>query len=128
MKHIIIADDRFEYRFMLECLLKGFDCKISAVENGLKALTLARTSSPDLIISDVTMPVMDGFTLCKEWHNDPALKNIPFIIYTADYYNAQDIKYGLTIGADLYLIKPMDPNEFTAIIKEMLLKYDTVTH
>ncbi len=120
MKHIIIVDDRLENRYMLESLLKGFDYKISTAKNGLEALSLARRSIPDLAISDILMPVMDGFTLCKEWRQDELLKNIPFIFYTAAYTSPQDIKYALRLGADRFLIKPQEPSEFLTVIKEVL--------
>jgi two-component system, sensor histidine kinase and response regulator len=120
MKNIIIVDDRLENRYMLESLLKGVDFKISTAKNGLEALSLARKSIPDLVISDILMPVMDGFTLCKEWRKDEILKKIPFIFYTAAYTSPQDIKYALRLGADRFLIKPQEPSEFLTAIKEVL--------
>ena len=124
MKHIIVVDDRLENRYMLESLLKGVDYKISTAKNGLEALSLARKSIPDLIISDILMPVMDGFTLCTEWRKDELLKKIPFIFYTAAYTNPQDIKYALRLGADRFLIKPQEPSEFLTVIKEVLDEFE----
>ena len=120
MKHIIIADDRLENRYMLESLLKGVEYNITTAKNGLEALMLARKTPPDLIITDILMPVMDGFTLCKEWRKDETLQKIPFIFYTAAYTNPQDISYALRLGADKYLIKPQEPSEFLSIIKLVL--------
>lgn len=124
MKHIIIVDDRIENRYMLESLLKGEEFKIVSANNGLEALTLARKSPPDLIISDILMPVMDGFILCKEWRNDELLKKIPFIFYTAAYTSPQDIKYALKLGADRFLIKPQEPEEFLTVIKQLLQDFE----
>jgi two-component system, sensor histidine kinase and response regulator len=124
MKHIIIVDDRLENRYMLESLLKGVDYRISTAKNGLEALALARKSLPDLVISDILMPVMDGFTLCREWRTDILLKNIPFIFYTAAYTSPQDIKYALRLGADRFLIKPQEPSEFLSVIKDVLDEYE----
>ena len=124
MKHIIVVDDRLENRYMLESLLKGVDYKISTAKNGFEALSLARKSLPDLIISDILMPVMDGFTLCTEWRKDELLKKIPFIFYTAAYTNPQDIKYALRLGADRFLIKPQEPSEFLMVIKEVLDEFE----
>jgi PAS domain S-box-containing protein len=120
MKHIIIVDDRLENRYMLESLLKGVDYRISTAKNGAEALALARKYPPDLIITDILMPVMDGFTLCKEWRKDEVLKKIPFIFYTAAYTSPQDIKYALRLGADRFLIKPQEPSVFLTIIKQVL--------
>jgi two-component system, sensor histidine kinase and response regulator len=124
MKHIIIVDDRLENRYMLESLLKGVDYRISTAKNGLEALSLARKSLPDLVISDILMPVMDGFTLCKEWRKDELLKKIPFIFYTAAYTSPQDIKYALRLGADRFLIKPQEPSEFLTVIKQVLDEFE----
>lgn len=124
MKHIIIVDDRLENRYMLESLLKGVEYKISTAKNGLEALSLARKSLPDLVISDILMPVMDGFTLCKEWRKDELLKKIPFIFYTAAYTSPQDIKYALRLGADRFLIKPQEPSEFLTVIKQVLDEFE----
>jgi PAS domain S-box-containing protein len=125
MKHIIIVDDRLENRYMLESLLKGVDYRISSAKNGVEALSLARKSLPDLVISDILMPVMDGFTLCKEWRKDEIFRNIPFIFYTAAYTSPQDIKYAMRLGADRFLIKPQEPSEFLYVIKEVLDESET---
>ena len=109
-----------ENRYMLESLLKGVDYQISTAKNGAEALALARKYPPDLIITDILMPVMDGFTLCKEWRKDEVLKKIPFIFYTAAYTSPQDIKYALRLGADRFLIKPQEPSVFLTIIKQVL--------
>lgn len=120
MKRILVVDDRLENRYMLQSLLKGDEYKISTAKNGADALALARKSPPDLIISDILMPVMDGFTLCMEWRKDDILKNIPFIFYTAAYTKPEDIKFGLRLGADRFLMKPLEPTEFLSTIAEVL--------
>ena len=62
---------------MLEAMLKGYGHEVMAAENGQIALELARGDPPDLIISDILMPLMDGYKLCQEWKKDRKLKNIP---------------------------------------------------
>jgi len=125
MKHIIIVDDRLENRYMLQALLKGDEYKISSAKNGAEALFLAQKSPPDLIISDILMPVMDGYTLCMKWHKDEALKKIPFIFYTAAYTKPEDIRFGLRLGADRFLIKPLEPTEFLTAVKNILDEFNT---
>jgi len=125
VKHIIIVDDRLENRYMLESLLKGEEFKVISANNGEEALMIARKSPPDLIITDILMPVMDGFTLCKEWRKDESLKKIPFIFYTAAYTSPQDIKYALGLGANRFLIKPQEPEEFLTVIKQVLYDFDS---
>jgi PAS domain S-box-containing protein len=74
-----------------------------------------------MIITDILMPKMDGFQLCREVKSDEKLKNITFIFYTASYTGPEDQKFGLDLGADRYIIKPIDPDKFLEIIGDMLL-------
>lgn len=124
MKNILVVDDKVENRYMIESLLKD-EFQLSSAKNGKEALDLAHKSPPDLIISDILMPVMDGFTLCKEWRRDGVLKKIPFIFYTAAYTNPEDIKYALKLGADRFLLKPQEPEEFLAEIKQVLQEFES---
>jgi len=96
--------------------------------NGFEALKLLRTELPDLIISDILMPVMDGFTLCRECKKDEQLKNIPFFFYTATYTDARDEEYALSLGADRFLLKPLEPDDFLQIINKFFddLKTHTI--
>jgi len=89
MKRVLIADDIIENIYFLEVLLKGNGFDAVTAENGAKALALARSTPPDLIISDILMPVMDGYALCRELKADPDLKGIPFIFYTATFTSAK---------------------------------------
>lgn len=124
MKTIMIVDDKTENLYLLESLLSD-DNKVVTASNGAEALGLARKSRPDLIITDILMPVMDGFTLCKEWRKDEHLRNIPFVFYTATYTDAHDEKFALSLGADLFLLKPLEPEVFLPLIKGLLEKVDT---
>ena len=67
-------------------------------------------------VSDILMPVMDGFTLCKELKSDEHLRGIPFVFYTATYTEPKDIELGLSLGARKFLIKPM---ETQALLEEL---------
>ena len=122
MKKILIVDVKDENRYMLRALLIGNKFEVREAENGDEALKIARTSPPDLIISDILMPVMDGFSLCRQWKKEELLINIPFIFYTATFTEPKDVKFGLNLGADKYLIKPMDPDDLIQIIKEIFEK------
>ena len=74
----------------------------------------------DLIISDILMPVMDGFTLCREWQADENLRRIPFIFYTATYTDQKDVDFGLGLGAAGYLIKPLEADTLMTTIGGVL--------
>ncbi len=66
------------------------------------------------------MPVMDGFTLCKHWRAESALRDIPFIFYTATYTDARDEQLAKDLGADRFVIKPQEPQVMHAILQEVL--------
>lgn len=85
MNRLLIVDDNPSDLIMLETLLKGNGYTVSTARNGIEALEQSRRDPPDLIISDILMPDMDGFSLCRAIKKDAALKKIPFIFYTATY-------------------------------------------
>lgn len=120
MKTILIVDDKRENNYLLEKLLQGNGFETIAAANGVEALALARKNPPHLIISDVLMPQMDGFTLCREWRKDPQLRGIPFVFYTATYTDPRDEELALSLGANRYIIKPLEPVQFLAEIKKIL--------
>ena len=79
----------------------------------------------DVIISDVLMPKMDGFQFCREVKKQERLKDIPFIFYTANYTDPEDEKFGLSLGADAYLIKPIDIQVLINTVEKMIQKKRT---
>ncbi len=120
MIRILIADDIAENRYMLETLLKGNGYEVTSAENGAQALELARKSLPDVIITDILMPVMDGFTLCRQWKADEQLKQIPFVFYTATYTDPKDEKFALSLGAERFIVKPTRPEDMIAMLHNIL--------
>jgi len=117
---ILIVDDIKENLYLLEVLLKGSGYEVVSAGNGAEAIEKLRTESIDIIISDVLMPIMDGFKLCKEVKGKDELKNIPFIFYTATYKDERDEKLASMLGADRYVRKPIEPDEFIKIIQGMI--------
>lgn len=120
METILIADDEEQNRFYLETLFKAGGFHVTVVSNGKQALESAKKSPPQLIISDILMPVMDGFMLCRKWKNDSNLKKIPFIFYTATYTEPKDEKLAKDMGADLFILKPQEPDTLMDIVKKVL--------
>ena len=118
MTKVLIADDLEQNRYLLEALLKGHGYEVLSAANGEEALKIARTEPVDMIVTDILMPVMDGFTLCREWKNDPTLTQIPFIFFTATYTDNKDSDFGLSLGADKFLVKPMEPDQLMAAIED----------
>jgi putative nucleotidyltransferase with HDIG domain len=86
----------------------------------VEALAVARVDPPDVIISDILMPVMDGFSLCQEWQRDAGLKDIPFVFYTATYTDPKDEEFGLSLGAARFIVKPVETEEFISIVKQVI--------
>ncbi len=101
-------------------MLTGIGYQVVEATNGAEALDLARTSPPDVIISDILMPVMDGFSLCHEWKKDDSLKNIPFVFYTATYTDPKDEELALSLGAARFIVKPMETEKFVSILTEVI--------
>lgn len=120
MKRILIVDDKVENLYLLQSLLQGNSFSVVTAEHGAEALELARKQPPDLIVTDILMPVMDGFTLCREWRKDPLLTSIPFAFYTATYTDAKDEEFALKLGADRFITKPSEPQVILSVIQSLL--------
>ncbi len=120
MARILIVDDTPENVYLLDAVLKGSGFETATAADGKEALEQARRNPPDLIISDIFMPVMDGFSFLRECKRDDTLREIPFVFYTATYTDAKDQKFALELGADRILIKPVDPVDLVASLRELL--------
>jgi len=116
---ILNVDDKAENLYMLEALLRGHGHEVDSASNGVDALRLAERGDYDLIISDILMPRMDGFQLCREIKKNARLRPVPFVFYTATYTDARDASFALTLGADRFLIKPLEPEAFMQAIDEV---------
>lgn len=124
MKRALIVDDIKENLYLLESLLKAYGFTTVNANNGAEALGLALKEPPDIIIADILMPVMDGYTLCREWKKEDTLKNIPFVFYTATYTHPKDGEFALSLGADKFIIKPQEPEDFMTIIEQVLSDFN----
>lgn len=106
---ILVVDDHSENRYMLQSLLSASGYTVRLANNGSEALSTLLTEVPDLILSDILMPVMDGYQLCREIRQRAQLKDLPFVFYTATYTEPKDEAFAMSLGADLFLVKPMEP-------------------
>jgi len=116
MTRVLIVDDKEENLYYLQALLSGYGWEVESARHGAEALTKARQHPPDLIVSDLLMPVMDGYTLLRHWKADARLKRIPFVVYTATYTEPEDERLALGLGADAFILKPLEPEDFLARI------------
>ncbi|MDB6028469.1 MAG: two component transcriptional regulator, LuxR family [Verrucomicrobiales bacterium] len=119
MKRILIIEDepamRANLREMLE--MEGFQPQLAA--NGREGLATARSLQPDLILCDVLMPELDGHGVLSALRSDPATAQIPFVFLTAKGEH-QDVRTGMNLGADDYLIKPVRIDDLLAAIEARL--------
>ncbi len=120
MSTILIVDDLEQNRYLVRAMLTAAGYEVVEASHGAEALELARRSRPDLIISDILMPQMDGFALCRECKRDEQLRDIPFCFYTATYTDPRDEAFGLQLGAVRYIAKPIEGEAFVAIVRELL--------
>lgn len=121
MSQVLIVDDNAENRYLLRMLLQGHGYSAEEARHGAEALTKARRQPPVLIISDLLMPVMDGYTLLRQWKADERLQAIPFMVYTATYTDTKDERLALDLGADAFLVKPAEPEALMASITALLV-------
>lgn len=117
---VLVVDDILVNVYLLKTLLTSRGYEVTEAANGREALDIARHSPPELIVSDILMPVMDGFALCREWKEDPVLNNIPFVFYTATYTEQKDHDFALSLGADRFLVKPMENHAFLHEVLEVV--------
>lgn len=118
MRILIAEDDVISRRLLLD-VLQSAGHEVDSFENGLSALTFLETQTVDLIISDILMPEMDGYGLCRAIKKNPTLQNIPLIFYTATYTSDADMRLALSLGASAFLIKPMEANALLAKTEEV---------
>ncbi len=105
---LLIVDDDPPSRYLLESVFSARGHTVTTACDGAEALEMARNNPPDMVITDILMPRMDGYRLCIEWHQDPRLAPIVFAFYTATYVEEADESFALTLGADAFIRKPMD--------------------
>jgi DNA-binding response OmpR family regulator len=123
-KKILIVDDDFDTLHMVGKMLERHGFSIAAANNGEKAIQLAQSEHPDLIILDVMMPGMDGYDVTRELRSVETTAFIPIILFTAKA-QVDDKLEGFEAGADDYLTKPTHPAELIARVKSILTRPKT---
>lgn len=115
---VLVVDDNADVRELLKSVLNE-KYHITLAENGKEGLEAARKIVPDLIVSDVMMPVMDGLEMCREVKNDSVTSHIPVLMLTARTLEEQRVE-GYAHGADAYITKPFSSHLLVARIENLL--------
>ena len=117
-QRVLIVDDNADMRDYLARLLAGF-WQIDTANDGVEALEIIGARRPDLVLSDIMMPAMDGFELLRRIREDDALRDIPMILLSARAGEEARVE-GFDAGADDYLVKPFSANEVVARVRSHL--------
>jgi DNA-binding response OmpR family regulator len=116
---ILIVDDDVQTLRLVGLMLERQGYKILAASNGTQAIGMARSEHPDLILLDVMMPDVDGFSVARTLRKEPETADIPILMFTAKT-QVEDKIAGYESGADDYLTKPIHPAELTAHMRAIL--------
>jgi two-component system cell cycle response regulator DivK len=118
-KRILVVEDQPDSRQIIRDMLAATDYEITEVENGEEALAAIAKQRPDLILMDVQLPIMDGYTATRRIKANPALRSIPIIAVTS-YALDGEAKAAKAAGCDDYVPKPYSPRELLAKIRQHL--------
>ena len=120
MARVLVVDDDAANRNLVVALLGYGGHTVVEAADGGEALVIARTERPELLITDLLMPVLDGLELVREIRSDPATATIPVIFYTANYRRDEVDGVAATLGVGQLLAKPIDPTEFIQVVEASL--------
>jgi CheY-like chemotaxis protein len=116
---ILIVDDDIDTLRLIGMMLETEGFEIIAANNGQRAITMARTEAPDLIILDIMMPDLDGYAVTRQLRQERMTRGIPILIFTAKT-GLDDKMLGLELGADVYLTKPISTRELLTQVNNLL--------
>jgi diguanylate cyclase (GGDEF)-like protein/PAS domain S-box-containing protein len=117
---VLLVDDSATQGQRSALALETAGFRVRLATNGREAMDQARRWRPDVIVSDLLMPIMDGFALCREVRRDDDLKDVPLVLHTMTYLDPRDEEFGLGIGATRFLLKSSDPAQLVAEVRAAL--------
>ena len=118
-KRILVVEDQPDNRQIIRDMLAPTDYEITEVESGEEALTAIAKRRPDLILMDIQLPIMDGYTVTSRIKANPALRSIPIIAVSSYALNGEE-KIARAAGCDDYVPKPFSPRQLLAKIRQFL--------
>jgi DNA-binding NarL/FixJ family response regulator len=116
---ILVTDDDLGTRLAISDYLEASGYLVVAAANGQEALRLVETHQPHLVVTDITMPQMDGYELVRQIRQRPQLRLMPVVFLTGRTETQERIR-GYQVGADVYLEKPFELNELGAVVRNLL--------
>lgn len=116
--HVLLVEDNIDNRDMMQFLLERAGYTVSVANTGLEALTTASQMHPDVILMDLSMPEMDGWTAAREFKKDPLLADIPLIAVTAHTLPG-DRRKAIDSGFESYISKPINVRTFDAMVAKV---------
>jgi CheY-like chemotaxis protein len=117
---ILVVEDMPQIRGLLEVTLRFEGFPVESASDGVEALEKIKVIKPALVITDILMPKMDGFSLIFNIRKDPETRNVPVIFLSATYVTKEDKDFALSLGALRFLEKPVDTAEFLLTIGEIM--------
>lgn len=124
MKVLIVDDSGFN-RNVLKAKFSQHGHETVEAKDGQEGLEMAGAHMPDLIVSDILMPRMDGFRFLRNLKKDVALKSVPFVFYSVTYYGEREIELARSLGADGFIVRKKSPEEFWDDLEMILEKVKT---
>ncbi|MET0106641.1 MAG: response regulator, partial [Sedimenticola sp.] len=124
-RHILIVEDDEDSRKLLRKQLLAEGYSVDSAIEGAQALNLAAKRHPDLVITDIMMPGIDGYELCHRIRQSGQLKEVPVIFLSATFVSEEDQQLAYALGASRFLVKPVAPAELFQAIEEVLDGADT---
>jgi CheY-like chemotaxis protein len=118
--YLLVVEDIPDILTLLDTTLKFKGYRVVTAVNGQEALEVIQREHPALIITDILMPRMDGFSLVHRLRIEPETRKIPVIFLSATYVAAEDKAFALTIGATRFMEKPVVLEEFLSMIEELM--------
>jgi len=117
-KKILVTDDEESIRLLVSNML-GKDYIVLGASDGREAVDMARSQQPDLILMDILMPKMDGYTACNKIKKDPITRTIPVVMLSAVDHEL-NVKLSQEMGANGYITKPFTPRDLLDTVKRFL--------
>ena len=117
---ILVVEDIPNVLELLEVTLRFQGYEVISAHNGEEALYILETATPALIISDILMPKLDGFSMIQKLRVNPKTQNIPVIFLSATYVTPEDREFAMNLGASRFIEKPIDTEDFLLTIAELL--------